>query len=893
MIRSMIKMSEFLLQPKQVLQISIVIGLIAFGGTSCKEATHTYDYGTYERLDTPVPGPDVSLTVSSPNIDENVASTTRSSVVTATLSERASAATTVTFDFVGSATNGADYSLNRTAITIPAGQLSESITVSAIDDSINDDGETVVVDMKAVSGGDNAQEIGTQQETITITDDEGSPSVTLAKDLDNVTEGNDLTLTVRLSRVATTNTTVVLNPISGTAPVASQGAGFDYFFLTSSTVTIAAGQLSDNVTVRTRNDSIDDNAETITIEISSVTGGDGALESGNQQVSATISDNTSPSGGITLSTSSSSISEDGGVAVITASMNPDANGNGPVQATTVTLDWPPTGGTAIHDNSTDYILTNTVITIPAGGLSSSTTLKGVNDEIDNASNPTVLLSISSVSGGDGVGIGTPSQQTITLQDDDSAGFTITESNGTLVSETGTSDTFTVVLDTMPGADVTLSVTDNDTSEVSYSPSSLVFGSGNWSVAQIVTVTGVQTSPPVRDGTQYTTITVTPSSTDSSYNTPTLGNQTIVVATTDNETGGFAISKTTANVSENGTSDYFTVVLNNDPLNPAPGSNVVFVMNAGTPTEAVVAPSTLTFSSGNWAIPQTVTVTGVDDSLTDGDQASTITVSLDRSATDTLDSEYDNVSYSIPDQTVTVTTQDNDGASFTLNNGGGISVSEDNTVTDSFTIVLDSPPTANVVLDITSDDSTETSVATSRVTFTPSNWNVPQTIAVSGVNDNIADGDVSSTITVSVNQARTRDNSFDPLPDQTVSVITTDDDAAGFTLNKTTLVNLPEQSPPASDIFTVVLDSQPTGNVMFNLSVSHTGHTVVLNPASLLFTPQTWNNPQNITVIAPNDAITEGDQTYNVIVSVNTGSTQDPSFLSLPSQLVGVTVIDND
>jgi hypothetical protein len=165
--------------------------------------------------------------------------------------------------------------------------------------------------------------------------------------------------------------------------------------------------------------------------------------------------------------------------------------------------------------------------------------------------------------------------------------------------------------------------------------------------------------------------------------------------------------------------------------------------------------------------------------------------------------------------------------------------------------------------------------------------------VSGVNDNIADGDVASTITVSVNQARTRDNSFDPLPDQTVTVITTDDDAAGFTLNKTTLVNLPEQSPPASDIFTVVLDSQPTGNVMFNLSVSHTGNTVILNPASLLFTPQTWNNPQNITVIAPNDAITEGDQTYNVIVSVNTGSTQDPSFLSLPSQLVGVTVIDND
>jgi len=82
-------------------------------------------------------------------------------------------------------------------------------------------------------------------------------------------------------------------------------------------------------------------------------------------------------------------------------------------------------------------------------------------------------------------------------------------------------------------------------------------------------------------------------------------------------------------------------------------------------------------------------------------------------------------------------------------------------------------------------------------------------------------------------------------------------------------------------------------VMFTLSVSHTGHTVIHNPSSLLFTPQNWNNPQNINVIAIDDAITEGDQTYNVFVSVNTGSTQDPSYLGLASQAVAVTVIDDD
>ena len=386
------------MKQQQTLKIAILIGWIALLGISCKEATHIYEYDTYERLDS-IPGPSITLTASAPNIDEDLSSTTRSSVVTATLSETATTATTISFNLVGSATNGNDYSLNRSSITIPAGQLSESITISALDDNINDDGETVVVDLAQVSGGDNAQESGTQQKIITITDNEGAPSVTLSKDLDNVTEGGDLTLTVRLSSVATTSSTVVLNAINGTAPVATEGVGFDYYFVSSPIITIAAGQLSDNITIRTRNDLIDDNAETITVEISSVSGGDGALESGIQQVTAIINDVTPPTG-VTLNTSSLNINEAGGVALITASINPDANGNGPVAATSITLS---TGGTAI--NLTDYTLSNTVISIPAGSLSSTVVLTGVDDNIDNATDPTVQLTISAITGADGYVLG--------------------------------------------------------------------------------------------------------------------------------------------------------------------------------------------------------------------------------------------------------------------------------------------------------------------------------------------------------------------------------------------------------------------------------------------------------------------------------------------------------
>ena len=37
----------------------------------------------------------------------------------------------------------------------------------------------------------------------------------------------------------------------------------------------------------------------------------------------------------------------------------------------------------------------------------------------------------------------------------------------------------------------------------------------------------------------------------------------------------------------------------------------------------MAPSSLTFTAGNWSTPQTVTVTGVDDAMDDGDVAYTI------------------------------------------------------------------------------------------------------------------------------------------------------------------------------------------------------------------------------------------------------------------------------
>lgn len=58
------------------------------------------------------------------------------------------------------------------------------------------------------------------------------------------------------------------------------------------------------------------------------------------------------------------------------------------------------------------------------------------------------------------------------------------------------------------------------------------------------------------------------------------------------------------------------------------------------------------------------------------------------------------------------------------------------------MVLDSGPTADVTIGLSSSDTTEGTVSPSSLTFTPTNWDVPQTVTVTGVNDSLDDADVA-------------------------------------------------------------------------------------------------------------------------------------------------------
>src|SRR5262249_49440699 len=134
-------------------------------------------------------------------------------------------------------------------------------------------------------------------------------------------------------------------------------------------------------------------------------------------------------------------------------------------------------------------------------------------------------------------------------------------------------------------------------------------------------------------------------------------------------------------------------------------------------------------------------------------------------------------------------------------------------TATFTIVLGSQPTADVVIPVSSSNPAEGTVAPASVTFTVADWNVPQTITVTGVDDAVDDRSVGYTLLTRA--ASSADPGYNGVNPADVSATNTDDDAAGITVAPTAGLVTTETGGTAT--FTVVLTSQPTADVTIGLA----------------------------------------------------------------------------
>lgn len=457
-----------------------------------------------------------------------------------------------------------------------------------------------------------------------------------------------------------------------------------------------------------------------------------------------------------------------------------------------------------------------------------------------------------------------------------------------VSELGTTATFTVVLDTAPEADVSLSLNVPDTTEGTAAPTNLTFTSSNWSVPQTVTVTGVDDA--IIDGNIVFSIDfAAATSTDTDYNgiTPPaisalnidndalVGTANILV----NPTGGLVTSEAPTTAS-------FSVL-----MQAAPVADVKNCLDVDLPAEVaivagggVVADATcpggfsITYTSANWSTARTVTVTGVDDGLQDGPQPFTVSFAAD---TVTLDPNYN----SLTPSSVTGTNNDNDTVGITTT--VPVSTSETGT-TSTFTVVLDSEPTGSVTVSPSSTNALEGLVKTlagdafaataiTPLTFTAGacpatgNWCTPQTVTIRGQNDTPAsvDGNITYDINLTPGGA---DANYSGLGVQTVSMTNNDDDAAGVTVVGGPL-NVTEAGLGTS--YTVVLNTQPTALVKVCLSMSDTTEANFVIAGNVLagdadcpqarleFTTLNWSTVQTVNVAPIDDNIKDGAQAFSV------------------------------
>ncbi len=310
------------------------------------------------------------------------------------------------------------------------------------------------------------------------------------------------------------------------------------------------------------------------------------------------------------------------------------------------------------------------------------------------------------------------------------------------------------------------------------------------------------------------------------------------------------------------------------LASAPTADVTIGIASDTVSEGTVDKATVTFTVANWNVAQTVTVTGADDVLDDGDKSYKILFEPVTSA----DAAYAAVAIA----PLTFTNVDDDTAGVTVGAPSGHTTEAGGQAT--FDVVLRTKPSANVTIPLTSDTPAEGTIAVTELVFTPDDWNVPQTVTVTGVDDPEDDGDKAYQIDFAATTSV--DPLYAALAVPSVDLTNVDDDTAGITVSP---ISGDTNEDGKTAAFSVVLDSRPTADVTLTFASNDLteGET---NKTSLVFTAANWDTPQFVTVKGLPDEITDGDITYAVAFSASTSA--DAKYAGLTPAAVAVKNIDN-
>ena len=379
-------------------------------------------------------------------------------------------------------------------------------------------------------------------------------------------------------------------------------------------------------------------------------------------------------------------------------------------------------------------------------------------------------------------------------------------------------TFSVYLNKAPDKDTVISLECDDEVNATIDKTSLTFNSDNYNVPQIVNVTGIHNTDDVDKIVNII------------LSNPALSSKavTATVKNIDNYYGEIVLSTTSLSVNENN-STTFTVKLNKRPTN-----NQIVTLSRNNNNVSLSANS-LTFTRSNYNTPQTVTVTGAyDESL--NNKTCNITLSSPNVKNATVGATVTNID--VYGEIIV------DNTSLSFNEG----------TSKEFTVKLSKAPRKNQIVTLSKNNNNVTLNKTS-LTFTPSNYNTPQTVKLTSVHDETHYRDKTSNILLTSPYVSNK------TINATIKNIDISPEVFGDIVASTNTLSVNENN---SVTFTVKLNQAPTNNQIVNLSKNN--NNISLDKTSLTFTPSNYNTPQTVTASGVHDSSSFDNKTSVLTLS---------------------------
>jgi uncharacterized delta-60 repeat protein/uncharacterized repeat protein (TIGR01451 family) len=590
----------------------------------------------------------------------------------------------------GTAQAGSDYTAFVGLARFITGTMISTFTIPLINDPADEPDESLTLTLSNPQSASLSP--ANNPASLTILDNDDPPTLSLS-DV-TATEGSGGTVgavfTASLSVASGRSISVSYATADETAT-----APADYTALTTQTLAFAPGVQTRTLTVTVQSDTLDEENETFQVNLANSVNASLAKAQG---VGTILDDDPLPElaiGDMTVAETASSVT-------FTVTLSP-ASGR------EVSLNYGTSNGTA--SDGSDYTgLSPIPLTLPAGSTGTTITV-AISDDLFAEGNETFFVNLSSPTHASV----SDSQGQATILDDDSAEVLVSPTTLT-VSEPGGIETFSLQLTSQPTAPVTITLVSLDPTECSV-PAQVSLTPLTWNIGATVTVTAVDEM--LADGPQSCTVQTTAASADPVYHNLAVADVSVTVL--DNDSPGVNVSPLSVlTTTEAGETANFRVSLNTQPTAP-----VTLTLSSSDPSEGQVGPASLLFTSATWNLSRTVTITGQDDFIDDGNLGYSV-VFAPALSTDPNYADQQPASLSL-------TNLDDDTAGLLL--PVLLTATEGTTVT--YQAHLTSQPTVPVTITLTSDG--QTAVNPAKLVFAPTQWSQAQTVTVTALAEGVVEG----------------------------------------------------------------------------------------------------------------------------------------------------------